>query len=68
MTNPLAETTKSGTRALNCPRCGTAFTCNLNGECWCAAETTKLPMPVNDEDCLCQNCLRAEAEKQSAAR
>ncbi len=48
-------------RALNCPRCGTAFTCNLSGHCWCMDETVKLPMPAGGEDCLCQACLRAAA-------
>jgi hypothetical protein len=27
-------------------------------------ETAKLPMPAEGEDCLCQACLRAEAERQ----
>jgi hypothetical protein len=27
-------------------------------------ETTKLPMPAEGEDCLCQACLRAEAAKR----
>ncbi|MBB5054521.1 hypothetical protein HNQ36_004523 [Afipia massiliensis] len=48
-------------RALNCPRCGTAFTCDLSGHCWCMDETAKLPMPAEGEDCLCPACLRAAA-------
>lgn len=53
-------------RALNCPRCGTAFTCDLSGHCWCMDETAKLPMPAEGEDCLCQVCLRAAAELNAA--
>ena len=41
-----------------CSRCGTEFTCNPAGACWCAQETVKLPMPVTGEDCLCRDCLR----------
>ncbi|MGL4560435.1 MAG: cysteine-rich CWC family protein [Afipia sp.] len=52
-------------RALNCPRCGTAFTCDLSGHCWCMDETAKLPMPAAGEDCLCPACLRAAAKSNS---
>jgi hypothetical protein len=51
-------------RALTCPRCGTAFTCDLSGRCWCMDETATLPMPSEGEDCLCQACLRAKAGKR----
>jgi len=53
-------------RTLNCTRCGTAFTCDLSGHCWCASETAKLPMPVSGEDCLCRDCLRAEAARHDS--
>ncbi|MGL5166022.1 MAG: cysteine-rich CWC family protein [Afipia sp.] len=59
MTKP--STNPATQRALNCPRCGTAFTCDLSGHCWCMDEAAKLPMPVEGEDCLCQACLRAVA-------
>jgi len=68
MTKSSTDAAKPNARALTCPRCGTAFSCDLSGGCWCAAETAKLPMPVSGEDCLCVNCLRAEAERQSATR
>jgi hypothetical protein len=45
-------------RRLACSRCGTEFTCNPAGACWCAQETAKLPMPVAGEDCLCRDCMR----------
>ena len=49
-------------RRLACARCGTSFDCGLGGDCWCAAETFKLPMPASDaEDCLCPACLRKAA-------
>ncbi|CUU21638.1 cysteine-rich CWC family protein [Bradyrhizobium barranii] len=53
-------------RRLACSRCGTEFGCDLSGNCWCAEETARLPMPVKGEDCLCRECLRkAAAEARS---
>jgi hypothetical protein len=55
-------------RRLACSRCGTEFGCDLSGNCWCAEETARLPMPVKGEDCLCRECLRkaaAEAVRSS---
>jgi hypothetical protein len=55
-------------RKLACARCGTAFTCNLNGPCWCGEETARLPLPkpgvpspTGFDDCLCRGCLREVA-------
>jgi hypothetical protein len=48
-------------RRLACSRCGTEFGCDLSGNCWCAEETARLPMPVKGEDCLCRECLRKAA-------
>ncbi|WP_092290062.1 cysteine-rich CWC family protein [Bradyrhizobium sp. Ghvi] len=48
-------------RRLTCSRCGTEFGCDLSGNCWCAEETARLPMPVKGEDCLCRDCLRKAA-------
>ena len=44
-----------------CARCGAAFACSPGGDCWCAAEPVRLPMPspLSDEGCLCAACLRA---------
>jgi len=50
---------------LACSRCGTEFECNPGGECWCADETARLPMPFAAEDCLCRDCLRKAAEQQA---
>ncbi|WP_245259223.1 cysteine-rich CWC family protein [Afipia clevelandensis] len=61
VTRPLANA--AGQRTLSCARCGTAFTCNLSGSCWCSDETAKLPLPAEGEDCLCQACLRAAAAR-----
>jgi hypothetical protein len=63
---------KSGaaeTRQLTCARCGTAFECGLSGDCWCAAEPYRLPMPgeATQQDCLCPSCLRKAAAAQGAA-
>jgi hypothetical protein len=50
-------------RRLACSRCGTQFECNPGGDCWCADETFRMPMPVADEDCLCRECMRKAAEQ-----
>ena len=49
-------------RHLACARCGTVFECAQAGECWCAAEPFRLPMPdAAGEDCLCPACLSKAA-------
>jgi hypothetical protein len=54
--------TANPSRQLNCARCGAAFECGLAGDCWCAAEPYRLPMPTAAaEDCLCPTCLRKAA-------
>ncbi|WP_439371072.1 cysteine-rich CWC family protein [Bradyrhizobium sp. PMVTL-01] len=53
-------------RRLICSRCGSEFGCDLSGDCWCAEETERLPMPVKGEDCLCRACLRKAAEASAA--
>jgi hypothetical protein len=65
MTNPLATTVNA--RRLVCSGCGTEFGCDLSGNCWCAEETARLPMPVQGGDCLCRECLRKMAETDQAA-
>ncbi|WP_081602530.1 cysteine-rich CWC family protein [Afipia felis] len=52
-------------RKVVCSRCGTEFTCDLSGHCWCAEETVRLPMPREGEDCLCPSCLRASAHREA---
>jgi hypothetical protein len=60
--------TASPPRKLSCARCGTPFECALDGDCWCAAEPYKLPMPSGaTEDCLCPACLRQAAALQRKA-
>jgi hypothetical protein len=51
-------------RSLTCGRCGTVFECRLGGDCWCAAEPVRLPMPEAGagDDCICPACLRAMAQ------
>jgi len=50
-------------RRLACARCGAAFECGLGGDCWCAAEPYRLPLPdAAAEDCLCPACLRKAAD------
>jgi hypothetical protein len=46
----------------NCAQCGTAMTCKPEAGCWCA-ELPPVPMPADDEGCLCRNCLLAKIEE-----
>jgi hypothetical protein len=56
-------------RQLACARCGAAFECAVAGDCWCAAEPYKLPMPTDaSEDCLCPACLRQLAVQSASFR
>jgi hypothetical protein len=48
-------------RRIACAACGTAFTCDPDGACWCADEAFRLPVPAAGADCLCPACLRAAA-------
>jgi len=53
-----------------CEACGTAFDCGLGGDCWCAAEPFRLPIPAgrSTDDCLCPTCLRDKAPADPASR
>jgi hypothetical protein len=55
-------------RRIACARCGTPFACGLSGDCWCAAEPYRMPMPLGEsaEDCLCPDCLRKAADARTA--
>jgi hypothetical protein len=64
MTNGL-ETGKP--RRLSCARCGTSFSCDAAGACWCREETVRLPMPSEGQDCLCRTCLTELAAAQAAS-
>ena len=55
-------------RQLTCADCGASFTCDPAGQCWCAEEVARLPMPVDGADCLCPDCLRKLAATQLAPR
>jgi hypothetical protein len=60
-------TTPSSSRTLTCASCGTAFGCTLDGACWCAEESFRLPLPTEAaQDCLCPSCLRRIAAQQAA--
>jgi hypothetical protein len=52
-----------------CVLCGAAMTCEQQSGCWCA-ELPHIPMPADDEGCLCRDCLLAkiEASHNSAKR
>jgi hypothetical protein len=59
---------ESTPRQLSCARCGNDFTCSRSGDCWCAAEPYRLPMPAHDGgDCLCPDCLRKLVAEQTDA-
>ncbi|HET7911919.1 MAG TPA: cysteine-rich CWC family protein [Pseudolabrys sp.] len=56
-------------RRIACARCGASFDCGLSGECWCAAESYRLPMTrARVEDCLCPACLRKAATVLAGSR
>ncbi|WP_037364444.1 cysteine-rich CWC family protein [Nakamurella lactea] len=50
-----------GTRTLRCARCGATFFCRPAGNCWCATESLRLPVPADGQDCLCRACLQQVA-------
>ncbi|CCD83888.1 protein of unknown function [Bradyrhizobium sp. ORS 285] len=58
VTNRLANVTA---RQLICESCGTEFSCDPGGACWCFDESVRLPLPKDGQsrfkDCLCSNCL-----------
>ncbi|WP_349509824.1 cysteine-rich CWC family protein [Bradyrhizobium sp. STM 3809] len=58
MTNRLANVTA---RLLVCESCGTEFTCDPQGKCWCFDAPVRLPVPKTGQsrfnDCLCAKCL-----------
>ena len=54
-------------RSLVCESCGAAFSCGLSAECWCAAETARLPLPEGTGDCLCPACMRRAAAEPGMA-
>lgn len=54
-------------RRLICSACGIEFGCDLSGNCWCAEEPAKLPMPATGGDCLCRDCLRKAAAAHKRA-
>jgi hypothetical protein len=59
----------AASRRLACSGCGAEFGCNPTGNCWCAEESFRLPMPTDASECLCPDCLRKmAAEQQAAAR
>ncbi|NPV21934.1 cysteine-rich CWC family protein [Bradyrhizobium aeschynomenes] len=69
VTNRLANVTA---RKLACESCGTEFTCDPEGACWCFEESIRLPLPKAGQspfkDCLCVHCLKrlaGEAERSS---
>lgn len=64
MESPVSDpSAQPSPRSLACARCGAVFECRPAGDCWCADEAFRLPLPVAgaDEDCLCPACLRAKA-------
>ncbi|EAQ35089.1 hypothetical protein NB311A_14375 [Nitrobacter sp. Nb-311A] len=60
------RTGQQAVRRLLCSGCGTEFSCDPSGNCWCAEETARLPMPPEGSDCLCRDCLRKAAARSSS--
>ncbi|BAM92128.1 conserved hypothetical protein [Bradyrhizobium oligotrophicum S58] len=67
VTNRLANVTA---RQLTCESCGSEFTCDPGGSCWCFEEAVRLPLPEAAQsqfkDCLCAKCLATLAREQEA--
>ena len=49
-------------RKKSCPRCGTAFGC-CSENCWCSELPNIMPL-VDNEDCLCYDCLKKEIDNK----
>jgi hypothetical protein len=69
------DDSRSTRRRVVCEGCGTEFHCTGNDrdDCWCAAESYRLPTPLpapieSFTDCLCPSCLRKVAQRLMAAR
>jgi hypothetical protein len=50
---------------MDCSACGTEFSCDPAGRCWCAEQDFRLPMPTEGQDCLCRACLTKLAAAQA---
>jgi hypothetical protein len=52
-----------------CAKCGSAFDCHLEDNCWCA-ELPHIPLPQNLDSagCLCRACLLAKIKAAEASR
>jgi len=48
---------------LACTACGARFTCDPQGDCWCAHVDVRLPMPAPGATCLCSACLTRAARE-----
>ena len=51
-----------------CPRCQASFECGLkegHEACWCF-ECPHVMLVVEEADCLCPNCLRAEIAERTS--
>ncbi|HRO01666.1 hypothetical protein [Nitrobacter sp.] len=62
------RTGQQAVRRLLCSGCGTEFTCDPSGNCWCAEEAGRLPMPTDGGDCLCRDCLRTAVSRSSSPK
>jgi len=61
------EVNNTTDRVIKCAKCGAAFTCKPQGNCWCnhyQLSTAQLQeLKDNYADCLCEGCLILLAEK-----
>ncbi len=61
------EKTDAIPKQKNCAKCGTAFKCLYNKDCWCMdyklSKDTLEELRKGFNDCLCPGCLSAYAEK-----
>ncbi|MGC9330874.1 MAG: cysteine-rich CWC family protein [Bacteroidales bacterium] len=59
---------KINNKEKRCPRCGNAFICTGDKQCWCnnyhIPASLQRSLSVLWKDCLCENCLRELVSRQ----
>lgn len=55
-----------------CSKCNSTFDCEVSPSCWCNSFPKMTQSEINNDDCLCKNCLlekyREKLTKNNQAR